>query len=129
MDAHTENRRVGASPLKDSASHSCSSCLGLDLDAVRRAEADDQHDIAINEFEQVVCMTKAVSSVERTKAAGCWKCSLIFDVMVHYQTNGPQCNKYTELILRFPMGDGNLEIVFQDNAEAGITVQLFTCTF
>ncbi|KFA56526.1 hypothetical protein S40293_01066 [Stachybotrys chartarum IBT 40293] len=126
MDAHTENRRVGASPLKDSASHSCSSCLGLDLDAVRRAEADDQHDIAINEFEQVVCMTKAVSSVERTKAAGCWKCSLIFDVMVHYQTNGPQCNKYTELILRFPMGDGNLEIVFQDNAEAGITVQLFT---
>lgn len=131
MDAHIENRGVGSRgpPLRDSTSHLCSSCLDLDLDAVRRAETDVNHVIAINEFEQVVCMIKDISSVERTKAAGCWKCSLIFDVMMHYQRNGPRCNKYTELTLRFPMGYGSLEIVFQDNAEQGIAVQLFTCTF
>jgi hypothetical protein len=110
---------------------SCSSCLDLDLNAVKHAVDKGEKGYSLIESDQIYGMNQPARHVRDAKNAGCLICALLWSVLVFFNANFRRDSINATVMLRFPINEENrsLEMSFCGASAHDICVQLFTSKY
>jgi hypothetical protein len=106
----------------------CGTCFELSIDAVKAAYICGGKTVSLLAREFVYCVTIDQESLRRAVKTGCQKCALIQDVAVFFNANLSQGIKRRQVIVRFPIDYGTLELTIRDYHGRDINLQLMSGT-